>query len=164
MATRYRAARISSKKWTDLLAKLATGSSLPREDACTRPLASLISTRHDESRIQRQYVNQYSVLSARTGFKPWRLSRMEIYETISHVSTNQVWLHINSASSRVYFRPFALFSFVARGGPTCQKLPASRIPYASVSSSLIHACFLLLRPTTFTFSLSLFALHLVCTL
>lgn len=41
-------------------------------------------------------------------------SRMEIYETISHVSTNQVWLHINSASSRVYFRPFALFSFVAR--------------------------------------------------
>lgn len=41
-------------------------------------------------------------------------SRMEIYETISHVSTNQVWLHINSASPRVYFRPFALFSFVAR--------------------------------------------------
>lgn len=43
-------------------------------------------------------------------------SRMEIYETISHVSTNQVWLHINSASSRVYFRPIALFSFVGSAG------------------------------------------------
>lgn len=42
-------------------------------------------------------------------------SRMEIYETISHVSTNQVWLHINSASSRVYFRPIALF-FVGSAG------------------------------------------------
>lgn len=45
-----------------------------------------------------------------------RGSRMEIYETISHVSTNQVWLHINSASSRVYFRPIALFSFVGSAG------------------------------------------------
>lgn len=43
-------------------------------------------------------------------------SRIEIYETISHVSTNQVWLHINSASSRVYFRPIALFSFVGSAG------------------------------------------------
>lgn len=43
-------------------------------------------------------------------------SRMEIYETISHVSTNQVWLHINSASSRVYFRPIAHFSFVGSAG------------------------------------------------
>lgn len=43
-------------------------------------------------------------------------SRMEIYETISHVSTNQVWLHINSASSCVYFRPIALFSFVGSAG------------------------------------------------
>lgn len=42
-------------------------------------------------------------------------SRMKIYETISHVSTNQVWLHINSASSRVYFRPIALF-FVGSAG------------------------------------------------
>lgn len=60
-------------------------------------------------------------------------SRIEIYETISHVSTNQVWLHINSASSRVYFRPIALFfSFVGSGwrGPTCQKLPVPRIPSA----------------------------------
>lgn len=103
-----------------------------RRRVCTRPRVSLISTRHDESRIQRQYVNQYSVLSARTGFKPWRLSRMEIYETISHVSTNQVWLHINSASSRVYFRPFALFSFVARGGRAGQ-LARSYLPLGSLT-------------------------------
>lgn len=68
-------------------------------------------------------------------------SRIEIYETISHVSTNQVWLHINSASSRVYFRPIALFfSFVGSGwrGPTCQKLPVPRIlpPLPSPLSSI----------------------------
>lgn len=51
---------------------------------------------------------------------------MEIYETISHVSTNQVWLHINFTSSRVYFRPFTLcFSvLLGRCGPTYQKLPS----------------------------------------
>lgn len=51
---------------------------------------------------------------------------MEIYETISHVSINQVWLHINFASSRVYFRPFTLcFSILlGRCGPTYQKLPS----------------------------------------
>lgn len=67
-------------------------------------------------------------------------SRMEIYETISHVSTNQVWLHINSASSRVYFRPIALFSFVGSGwrGPTCQKLPVPRPPFTPVPRPLIH--------------------------
>lgn len=70
-------------------------------------------------------VNQYF------GFRHWQnsspgSSRMEIYETISHVSTNQVWLHINFASSRVYFRPFTLCSSVllARYGATYQKLPA----------------------------------------
>lgn len=92
-------------------------------------------------------------------------SRMEIYETISHVSTNQVWLHINSAFSRVYFRPFALFSFVARRAnlPEVTCLGSLTPP----SPPLIHgvrSLSLLLRPTTSTFSLSLFALHLVCTL
>lgn len=56
---------------------------------------------------------------------------MEIYETISRVSTNQVWLHINFASSRVYFKPSSasssLYSPRQGCGPTCQKLPA-RIP------------------------------------
>lgn len=84
-------------------------------------------------------------------------SRMEIYETISHVSTNQVWLHINSASSRVYFRPIAPSSPALLGwcGPTCQKLPVPRNPFhPSVSPSyplllslfLLHDIHLLLLP------------------
>lgn len=50
----------------------------------------------------RRNVNQYSCFRHRQDLSPTG-SRMEIYETISHVSTNQVWLHINFASSRVYF-------------------------------------------------------------
>lgn len=76
---------------------------------------------------------------------------MEIYETISHVSTNQVWLHINFASSRVYFRPFTLcFSILlGRCGPTYQKLPswyptslATLSPRLETTTSLLHFCFL----------------------
>lgn len=92
-------------------------------------------------------------------------SRMEIYETISHVSTNQVWLHINSASSRVYFRPIALFSFVARRAranlPEVTCLGSlSPLP----SSPFIYNRSLLPCYTTLAFSLSLFTLRLVCTL
>lgn len=74
-------------------------------------------------------------------------SRMEIYETISHVSTNQVWLHINSASSRVYFRPIAPSSpsLLSGCGPTCQKLPVPRIPSVLPSYPVV--------------ALSLFLLH-----
>lgn len=93
-------------------------------------------------------------------------SRMEIYETISHVSTNQVWLHINSASSRVYFRPIAPSSplLLSGCGPTCQKLPVPRIPSVPSFLPLIRSCSLFSCSTTPTFSPSLFALHLVCTL
>lgn len=71
-------------------------------------------------------------------------SRMEIYETISHVSTNQVWLHINSASSRVYFRPIALFSFVGSAGAgqlarsyLCLESLSTLLPSPSPSHSLL---------------------------
>lgn len=90
-------------------------------------------------------------------------SRMEIYETISHVSTNQVWLHINSASSRVYFRPIAPSSPSLLGGcgPTCQKLPVPRLPSIPPFLPLICCYSLFSYSTTSTFSPSL---HLVCTL
>lgn len=97
-------------------------------------------------------------------------SRMEIYETISHVSTNQVWLHINSASSRVYFRPIALF-FVGSAGAgqlarsyLCLEslstpFPLPPLPPLSSTDAPAFPC-----STTSTFSPSLFVLHLVCTL
>lgn len=89
-------------------------------------------------------------------------SRMEIYETISHVSTNQVWLHINSASSRVYFRPIALFSFVGSAGAgqlarsylCLESLSPPHCPPLSSADAPAFPC-----PTTSTFSPSLFALY-----
>jgi len=63
---------------------------------------------------------------------------MEIYETISHVSTNQVWLHINSASCRLYIsRPIALSSpTFARAG----QLARSYLPRLAFASALCHPC------------------------
>lgn len=88
--------------------------------------------------------NTFPVLSARARFTLRRLARMEIYRTISHVSTNQVWLHINSASSRVYFRPIALFSpslrsnGAARGWPLAAagQLARSYLPGIPLASTL----------------------------
>jgi len=85
-------------------------------------------------------------------------SRMEIYETISHVSTNQVWLHINSASSRVYFRP--IFSFVGSAGAgqlarsylCLESLSPPFLPLSSTDAPAFPCS------TTSTFSPSLFAL------
>ena len=69
-------------------------------------------------------INQYSCFR-RMRLKP-SVSCMGIYETISHVNTNQVWLHINFPSSRI-FQFLALLRFV---GSTCeatyQKLPVCR--------------------------------------
>lgn len=59
-------------------------------------------------------------------------SHMEIYETISHVSTNQVWLHINSASSRVYFRPIALPSSSLLGWANSARSYLPRLAFTSV--------------------------------
>lgn len=93
-------------------------------------------------------------------------SRMEIYETISHVSTNQVWLHINSASSRVYFRPIALFFVGSAGAGQLARsylcLESLSTPFPFPLSSTNAPTFLC--STTATFSPSLFVLHLACTL
>lgn len=68
---------------------------------------------------------------------------MEIYETISHVSTNQVWLHINFASSRVYFKPSSLLGKVA-AQLTRSYLPRYLAPLSpllsNISVSLPHSC------------------------
>lgn len=134
---------------------MAFGNARASEPARTRPdnVSSIPSTTNmtKAGEIRRANTltnNTFPVLSARARFKARRLARMEIYRTISHVSTNQVWLHINSASSRVYFRPIALFSpslrsnGLARGWPSAAAGQLARsylpgIPLASTPSPRI---------------------------
>lgn len=75
-------------------------------EACER--GRLKKTIEKEIIAKYKSTNQYSCFR-RVGLKA-SVVRIEIYETISHVSTNQVWLHINFPSSRI-FQFLALLRF-----------------------------------------------------